>query len=95
VLARRYDHAVPGAGVDIDVRVHAALADQLQFVQAGEKRGANLSPLAYQYEGFGFFQPLGERIELLSVVIPNCDVMACQLLEAGKRAQSIEIVVQY
>lgn len=38
MLVGRHDHAAPGAGINVDVRVHAALTDESQLVQALEQR---------------------------------------------------------
>jgi hypothetical protein len=52
-LARRDDHAEPGAGVDVDVRIDAALADQLELGEPLQERRADLRPLADQDQHFG------------------------------------------
>ena len=54
--------AEPRAGVDVDMRVDAALADQAQLGQALEQRRADLGALADQHQHFGVAQPLGERV---------------------------------
>ena len=95
MLARGHDHAAPGAGIDVDVREHAALTDELELVQAIEQRRANLRALAYQHQRLGVLQPLGERVDVLHMIIPDLDVVACQLGEAGKRTQGVVIVVEY
>src|SRR5213078_4889807 len=40
-------------------------------------------------------QPLRKRIHVLHVVVPDRDVMACELAEAAERAHRVVIVVQY
>ena len=55
------DDAVPRAGVDVDVRIDAALADELELRQALEQRRADRRALADQHQRLGVLQPLGER----------------------------------
>ena len=43
VLVRRHDDAEPRAGLDVDVRIDAALADELELGQALEQRRADLA----------------------------------------------------
>jgi hypothetical protein len=57
--ARRDDHALPRAGVDVDVRIDAALADQLQLAKAFEQWSSNFRPLSDQDQDFGFTQASG------------------------------------
>jgi hypothetical protein len=92
--AGRYDDAAPGAGVDIDVRVYAALADEFQFVEAVEKWSADLGALPDQYQRFSIFQTLHENIDVLNVVVPDGDVVGCELFETGKGAEGVVVVVE-
>ena len=62
MLAGRDDYAVPGTGVDINVWINAALADEFQFIQPLKQGGLNLGPFTYKYQDFRFFQPLGQLI---------------------------------
>ena len=94
MLARRHDDAEPGAGVDVDVRIDAALADQLQLRQPLQQRRADLRALADQHQRFGVAQPLGERIDVLDVIVPDRDVVSRELAEAVEGAQRVEIVVE-
>ena len=94
VLARRDDHAEARAGVDVDVRVDAALADEPQLRQALEERRADLGPLADQDQHLGVAQALGERVDVLDVVVPDGDVEGRELAEAGERAERVEVVVE-
>src|SRR5581483_5679327 len=66
--------AAPGEGVDVDVRIDAPLADQLQLWHPLDERGADLGALADEDERFGVLQPLGELVGVLDVVVPDLDV---------------------
>ena len=94
VLVRRHDDAEPRAGVDVDVRIDAALADQPQLRQALEQRRADLRALADQHQRLGVAQALGERVDVLDVIVPDRDVVAVELPEAGQRPQRVEVVVE-
>ena len=83
MLARRDDHAEPLAGVDVDVRIDAALADQPQLRQAFQQRRADLRPLTDQHQRFGVVQPFGQRVGVLDVVVPDRDLVPGQLGETG------------
>jgi hypothetical protein len=69
VHVRGHDHAELGAGVDVDVRVDAALADQPQLGQPTKQRRTDLGALADEHEGFGVAQPLCERVDVLDVSV--------------------------
>ena len=94
MLARRHDDAEPRAGVDVDVRIDAALADQLELGQPLEQRRANLRPLADQHQRFGIAQPFGQRVDVLDVIVPDRDVMSGELAEAGQGAQRVVVIVE-
>ena len=76
MLARRHHDAVLGAGVDVDVRIDAALADQPELGQALDQRCADMGALADQHQRFGVLQPLGQRVDVLDVVVPDLDLVA-------------------
>jgi hypothetical protein len=86
VHARRDDHPELRAGVDIDVRVDAALADKPELRQSTEQRRADLGALANQHQRVGLAQSLGERVDVLDVIVPHLDIVAQQLREAVERA---------
>src|SRR5262249_37754242 len=94
MLARGDDDAEPRAGVDVDVRIDAALADEAQLGQALEQWHADLGALADQHQGLAVAEPPGECVHLLDVVIPDRDVVVPQLLEAAERTDGVEIVVE-
>ncbi len=95
MLVRGQDDAEPRTGIDVDVRIDAALADELEPGQALEQGGADLGALADQHQGLGVFQARGQRIGVLDVVVPDRDFMAGQLAESIQSAQRVVIVVQY
>ena len=82
MLARRHDDAEPRAGVDIDMRIDAALADQPQLRQPLQQRRADLRALADQHQRLGVAQPLRQRVDVLDVIVPDRDVVAGELAEA-------------
>ena len=92
--ARRHHDALLGAGVDVDVRIDAALADQLELGQLGEQRRADAGALADQDQRLGVLQPLGQRVGVLEMVVPDRDVVAVELLEAGQRPHGVVIIVK-
>jgi hypothetical protein len=88
------DDAEPRALVDVDVRIDAALADQPELREALEERRADLGALADQHERLRIHQTLGERIDVLDVVVPDRDVVPLQLAEARERAEGVVVVVE-
>ena len=94
VHARGDDHAERGAGVDVDVRVDAALADQPQLRQPLKQRRSDLRALADEHERLGVAQPLGEHVDVLDMVGPDRDVVTGEPGEAVERAQRVVIVVE-
>ena len=93
LIGRDYD-AVLGTGIDIDMRIDAALADQLQFGQAFDQGAADCGPLAEEDEGFGFAQPLCKGGRVMQMVGVDRNIMAVQLGKAGEAAQRIVPIVQ-
>src|SRR6185437_12190369 len=94
MLARRDDDAEPRAGIDVDMRINAALADQLQLRQPLQQRRANLRTLADQHQRLGILQPLSEPGDILDVVVPDRDIVVPQPGEAIEGTYRIEIVVE-
>src|SRR5205823_1172141 len=91
---RRYDYAEARAGFDIDVRIDAALADQPEPNQPFKQDGAYLRALAYEHQAFSILQAPCHGLGFLQVVVPDRNLMVLELLEAGERAQRVEIIVQ-
>ena len=59
-----------------------------------EERRADLGALANEHERFGLAQSLGERVDVLDVIVPDLDVVSRQLREAVERAQRVVVVVE-
>src|SRR5581483_10763050 len=94
VLAGRDDDAALRACIDVDVRINAALADELELGQALEQRLADLRPLADQHQDVGIFQPIGEDVDVLNVVVPDFDIETVELAKTVERSDRVEIVVE-
>ena len=94
MLARRNDDAQPRAGVDVDMGIDAALADQFQSGQPLQQRRVDLRPLAEQDQHFRIGKPPGQAIDVLLVVVPDRDLVTRELCEAGQGPQRVEVVVQ-
>src|SRR5882762_9316486 len=94
MLARRNNDAAPRASVDVDVRIDAALADEPELVEPLEQRRADLGALAYQHQRFGIPQPLGQRIDILDMIVPDPDLVAGKLFEAFERAKRVVVIVK-
>jgi hypothetical protein len=94
MLVGRHDHAPARACVDVDVRVHTALADQPELVETLEQGRPDLGPFADEDQDLGVFQARGQRIGLLGVIVPDLNLMALQFPETGERPQGIEVIVE-
>jgi hypothetical protein len=76
------------------VRVDAALADEPELRQSLEEWSADLRALANQHEDLGLAQSLGERVDVLDVIVPDLDIVSRQRREAVERAQRVVVVVE-
>src|SRR5207344_1361051 len=94
MLARRYNDTELRTGIDVDVRVDAALADEPELVQSMKQRRADLRPLTYQHKRFRIPQSFGQRIDVLDVIVPDLDLVTCQLFEAVEGAKRVVIIVK-
>ena len=94
VHVRRHDDAEPRAGRDVDMRIDAALADQLQLRQLLQQRRADLGALADQHQRLGILQPFRQRVGVLDVIVEDGDVVALELGEARQRPQRVEVIVE-
>src|SRR5262249_57207714 len=90
----RHDDAAAGTGLDVDVRIDAALADEFKPWQAFEQVGLNLRALADEHQAFGILEPRRQRLGVLHVVVKDRHRMTLELLAAGERAHRVEIVVE-
>src|SRR5206468_7755639 len=94
VLIRRYDHAATCTRVDVDVRVDATLAEEPQRIEALEQRLTDVRTLANQHERLRVFEAPGQRVDVLSVIVPDRDLVAVQLAKARESTKGIEVVIQ-
>ena len=76
------------------MRIDAALADEPELWQSTEEWGADLGALANEHECLGLVQSLGERVDVLDVIVPDLDIVPRQLREAVERAQRVVVVVE-
>jgi hypothetical protein len=94
MLAGRDDDAQPGAGLDVDMRIDAALADQAQFRQPLQQGLADLRALADQHQDLGLGQAPGQPVDILQVVVPDRDLVPGELGKTPEGTQRVEIVVE-
>ena len=80
--------------VDVDVRIDAALADELELGQPFEQRLADFRPLAHQHQDVGVLEPVRQDIDILNVVVPDFDVVAIELAKAIEGTDGVEVVVE-
>ena len=59
-----------------------------------EEWSADLGALANEHEDLGLAQSLGERVDVLDVIVPDLDIVSRQLREAVERAQRVVVVVE-
>ena len=84
----------PGAGIDVDVGVDAALADELEIRQPLEQRALDSGALPDEDERLRTGETRGQHVDGLHVVGEDGDVVPGQLGEAVECAQRVEVVVQ-
>ena len=70
------------------MRVHAALANELELVRRSSSGARIWRALADEDEHLGVFEAFGERVGVLDVVVPDFDLMSVQLPEAGKASSA-------
>ena len=92
--AGRDDHAVLRAGVDVDVWIDAALADEPQRREPRQQRRLNLRPLADEDQHFALLKTIGEHAHIVYVIVPDRHVKRRQLRKARQRVQGVEVVIQ-
>src|SRR5215470_4689942 len=76
------------------MRIDAALADEAEIRQALKQRRADFRALADQHQNLGIAQTLGERVDVLDVIVPNRYLVAGEHAEASQRSQRVVIVVE-
>ena len=94
MLIGRYDDSAARAGIDVDVRVNAALADKPQCIEPFEQRLPNLRAFSDQNEDLGAIETLGKRVDILRMIGPDRDLVSVQLAKARKRAKRVEIIIE-
>ena len=82
------------AGVDIDVGIDAALADEPELGEARQERRLDLRSFADQDQDVAVSEALSEHIHVLYVIVPDRDVEPGQLGEARQRVHGVEVVIQ-
>src|SRR5688500_8654439 len=92
--ARGDDDAAPRAGLDVDVRPGAALADEPQARQALDERLADRRALADQHQRLGVLQPPGLHVAVPGVIVPDRRLVAVALAVALERAHRVLVVVE-
>ena len=75
--------------------VDAALADQAEFRQALQQRGADFRALAEQHQHLEVGQPGGQGVGVLHMIVEHRHLMPGQLGEAWQCAQGVEVIVEY
>ena len=91
---RRHHDAEPGAGVDVDMRIDAALADEPELGQSLQQRRADFGALANQHQRLGVGEPRRQGVVVLHMVGPDGDVMARHRAETCQRANCIMVIIQ-
>jgi hypothetical protein len=86
---------MPGACFKVDVRGMAELTYQFQLWQSTQQCFSDGGALPDQYQGFDITQPVRQHINLLTVVIPNCDLLTSELKKAIQGSNSILVIVKY
>ena len=89
-----HDDSVSGAGINVDVGIDAALADQPQGREPLDQRGTDGRALADQDERVERREPLRQRVDRLDVIGEHGHVMCRECGEARQRAERVEVVVE-
>jgi hypothetical protein len=66
---------VPRAGVDVDMRINASLADQPQLRKPLQQASLNLGPLANEDQHLGLLQAVRQNGVILDVIVEDRDVV--------------------
>src|SRR5512145_1537072 len=94
MLIGRYDDPAARAGIDVDVRVNAALADEPKRIEPFKQRLPNRRAFADQNEDLGAFETLGKGVDILRMIGPDRDLVSVQLAKARERAKRVEIIIE-
>lgn len=82
------------AGFQIDVRIDASLADQLEIRQLFDKFAVNFGTFPDENENFGISQSLRKPVVVLEVIIPDRHLMGLQLGETVEFSNGVEVVIE-
>ncbi len=66
---------MPGTRVDVDVRIDAALADELQLWKALEQPSGDSGPLANKHQRLGLPQPACEEFKIVKMGANSIEVV--------------------
>jgi len=91
---RAKQNAVAGAANNIDMRIYAALADQLQFRQPIQQSPRDAGPFADKHESFSLSQTVCKDIFVIDMIIPYFYVMIAKFSETRKMTKRIVPVVE-
>jgi hypothetical protein len=91
---RADQHAVLSAGVDVNMRIDASLADQSQPGQPLHQLPCDSSALPEENERLRIGQALNQISDLLDMIVPYDDFVSCETSEARQASQSVEPVVK-
>ena len=94
MLIGRYDDPATRTGVDVDMRVNAALTDEPQGVEAFEQRLTDLRTLANQHENLSVLKARGEGVDILDVIVPDRHLVSVQFAKAPEGTKRVEIVIE-
>ena len=83
-----------GAGLDVDVRIGAPLADQTEHRETLEQRTPDRRPLSDEHQGFGARETTGEHLDVLDVVGEDGHLVGAQLFETPECPEGVEVVVE-
>jgi hypothetical protein len=90
----RNDDAAPGAGVHVDVRIHAHLADDPEPVEPRDETRRNGRSFAQQRQCLCILKPIDEDFHDLSVIVPDGHIMVGDLAEAIESSDGVLVIVE-
>src|SRR6516165_8554444 len=82
------------SGVDVDVRIDAALADKFKSGQPLKQRRLDFRPLTKENQAFGVLQAGSKRISILNMIVPNDYVVSFQFLETRQCPQCVKVIIE-
>ena len=94
MLIGRDDDPATRTSVDVDMWVHAALADEPQGVQPLEERFADLRTFANQHQHFSVLKTRREGVDILNVIVPDHYLVSVELTKTREGTKCVEVVVE-